>query len=65
MRVLSCVHIYPVNRKKKPNQILHLEYHCSHWDEQVPLYVLVIDKGIGILAKERDVNPGLLKSLVA
>ena len=38
--------------------VLHLARHYPGWGEQVPLSVLVKDKGIEILAKEWDVNPG-------
>lgn len=68
MKVLSYVPIYPVNRNENPDQPtnkypplmavwLHLARHCQGWGE-VLLSVLVKDKGIEILAKEWDTNPG-------
>jgi hypothetical protein len=43
--------------------ILHPAHHCCKWGEQVLLYWLVKDKGIGILAEEQDTNPGAFQDL--
>lgn len=37
---------------------LPLADHYSNWAKWAPLYLLLQDKSIGILAKERDINPG-------